>query len=155
MLPIQYEGKMLVDLQKAFTAIGMLGEQPIAIAVNKDVPVTNVAQLIELANKTKDGLFYGGTTRGGQSHLTGELFRDKAKANISFVHSAGSAVTLNDVIAGRIPMTFDALAGLSSGLQGGGIRVLAIGSSKRLPICRTYQRSRRLSPALFPADGVC
>ena len=132
-LPIQYEGRMPVNLETAFTAIGMLGEQPIAVAVNKDLPVKNVAELIEFANKTPGGIFFGGTTRGGQSHLTGELFREKSKAKIDFVHSAGAAVTLNDVIAGRIPVTFDALAGLAPGIQGGGVRVLGVGSSKRLP----------------------
>jgi len=133
MLPIQYEGRMPVNLATAFTAIGMLGEQPIAVAVNKDLPVKNVAELIEFANKEPGGIFFGGTTRGGQSHLTGELFREKSKANIAFVHSAGAVVTLNDVIAGRIPVTFDALAGLAPGIQSGGVRVLAIGSNQRVP----------------------
>ena len=31
-LPIQQGGKMPVDLQKAFVPIGMVGEQPIAVA---------------------------------------------------------------------------------------------------------------------------
>ncbi len=41
-LPIQQEGKMPVDLQKAFAPVGMVGEQPIAVAVNKDVPANSV-----------------------------------------------------------------------------------------------------------------
>src|SRR6187455_3078813 len=32
-LPIQQEGKMPIDLQKAFVAVGMVGEQPIALGV--------------------------------------------------------------------------------------------------------------------------
>ena len=100
-LPIQQAGKMPIDLQKAFVPIGMVGEQPIAVAVNKDVPVSNVKELTELANKTPNGLLFAATNRGGQSHLTGELFRSVAKANMSFVHSAGAAASLNDVIAGR------------------------------------------------------
>ena len=132
-LPIDQEGKMTVDLQKAFTPITMVGEQPIAVAVNKDVPANSVAELIALANKTKDGMLFGATNRGGQAHLTGELFRDRSKANISFVHAAGAAVTLNDVITGRIPIMFEGLAGLAPGIQGGGVRVLGIASAKRLP----------------------
>ena len=50
-LPIQQEGKMPVDLDKAFAPIGMVGEQPIALAVNKDVAAKSVAELIALANK--------------------------------------------------------------------------------------------------------
>jgi tripartite-type tricarboxylate transporter receptor subunit TctC len=132
-LPIEQEGKLPVNLATAFAPIGMVGEQPIAVAVNKDVPANDVAQLIALANKTPGGMLFGATNRGGQSHLTGELFRDSSKANISFVHAAGSAVSLNDVIAGRIPIMFEGLAGLAPGLQGGGIRPLGVASQQRLP----------------------
>lgn len=132
-LPIMQEGKMPVDLQKAFVPIGMVGEQPIAMAVNKDIPASNVAELIALINKTPNGMLFGATNRGGQSHLTGELFRARAKLNLSFVHAAGAAQSLNDTIAGRIPIVFEGLAGLAPGTQSGGIRLLGIAAPKRLP----------------------
>jgi tripartite-type tricarboxylate transporter receptor subunit TctC len=132
-LPIEQEGKLPVKLQTAFAPIGMVGEQPIALSVNKDVPAGNVAELIALANKTPDGMLFGATNRGGQSHLTGELFRERAKANISFVHAAGASVSLNDVIAGRIPIMFEGLAGLAPGIQGGGVKLLGVAARQRLP----------------------
>ncbi len=132
-LPVMQEGKMPVDLQKAFTAVGMVGEQPIGLGVNKDVAAKDAKELIDLANKTPNGLLFGATNRGGQAHLTGELFRDRSKSNISFVHAAGAAATMNDVIAGRIPIVFEGLAGMNPGLQGGGVRLLGIASQKRLP----------------------
>src|SRR5215471_16553909 len=132
-LPIHEGSRMPVDLHKAFVAVGMVGEQPIALGVQKDVKANNVAELIALANKTPDGLFFAATNRGGQSHLTGELFRERAKANISFVHSPGAAVSLNDVIAGRIPMMFEGLAGLKPGTENGAVRLLGIAAEKRLP----------------------
>ncbi len=132
-LPVMQGEKMPVDLHKSFAAIGMVGEQPIATAVNKDVKANNIAELIKLANASKDGMLFGATNRGGQAHLTGELFRDRSKANVSFVHAAGAAATMNDVIAGRIPIMFEGLAGLAPGIQGGGVRVLSVASHKRLP----------------------
>jgi tripartite-type tricarboxylate transporter receptor subunit TctC len=132
-LPIEQEGKLTLNLQTAFVPIGLVGEQPIAIAVNKDVPANSIAELITLANKTPDGMLFGATNRGGQSHLTGELFRERAKANISFVHAVGASVSLNDVIAGRIPIMFEGLAGMTPGTQGGGIRLLGVAAQKRLP----------------------
>jgi tripartite-type tricarboxylate transporter receptor subunit TctC len=132
-LPITQEGKMPVDLHKAFVPIGMIGEQPISLAVNKDVPAGNVAELIALVNKTPGGMQFAGTNRGGQSHLTGELFRERAKVNIAFVHAQGAATSLNDVIAGRIPIMFEGLAGMTPGLQAGGIRLIGVASEKRLP----------------------
>jgi tripartite-type tricarboxylate transporter receptor subunit TctC len=132
-LPVMQEGKMPFDLQKAFVPIGMVGDQPIAVAVNKDIPANNVAELIALINKTQGGMLFGATNRGGQSHLTGELFRDRAKVNLSFVHAAGAAASLNDTIAGRIPIVFEGLAGLTPGTQSGGIRLLGVAAPKRLP----------------------
>jgi tripartite-type tricarboxylate transporter receptor subunit TctC len=132
-LPITQEGKMQVDLQKAFVPIGMVGEQPIAVAVNKEIPVRNVAELIGLINKTPGGMQFAATNRGGQAHLTGELFRERAKVNITFVHAQGAATSLNDVTAGRIPIMFEGLAGLAPGLQGGGIKLLGIAAEQRLP----------------------
>jgi len=131
-LPITQKDKIPVDLQKAFVAVGMVGEQPIAVAVNKDVPANSVAELIALANKTPGGLLFAATNRGGQSHLTGELLRERGKVNMSFVHSAGAAASVNDVIAGRIPIVFEGLAGLAPGTQNGGLRLLGIASEKRL-----------------------
>ncbi len=132
-MPVDNEGKMPLDMAKSFVAIGLVGEQPIAVSVNKDVPVKTVPELIALANKTKDGLLFGATNRGGQAHLTGELFRAKSKANISFVHATGAAVSLNDIIAGRIPVMFESLAGLNPGIQSGDVRVIGVASLKRLP----------------------
>jgi tripartite-type tricarboxylate transporter receptor subunit TctC len=132
-LPIQYKGKMPVDLHKAFVPVGVLGTQPIALGVQKDVKAQTAAELIALANGTPGGMFFAATNRGGQSHLTGELFRERAPANISFVHAAGAAASLNDVIAGRIPIMFEGLAGFAPGTGSGDIRLLAIASEARLP----------------------
>jgi tripartite-type tricarboxylate transporter receptor subunit TctC len=132
-LPIQQGDKMPVDLHKAFMPVGMIGEQPIAIGVNKDVKANSVAELVKLVNSSKEGMLFAATNRGGQSHLTGELMRDKGKMNMSFVHSAGAAVSINDVIAGRIPIMFEGLAGMAPGTQGGGIRLLGVAAQKRLP----------------------
>ena len=49
------------------------------------------------------------------------------------MHAAGAAVSINDVVAGRIPIMFEGLAGLAPGLQGGAMRVLGVAAVKRLP----------------------
>ena len=152
-LPIEQEGKLPVNLQTAFAPIGMVGEQPIALSVNKDVPAGNVAELIALANKAPDGMLFGATNRGGQSHLTGELFRERAKANISFVHAAGASVSLNDVIAGRIPIMFEGLAGLAPGIQGGGVKLLGVAARQRLPNLPNLPTINETVPGVCRACG--
>ena len=132
-LPITQEGKMPFDLQKTFVPIAHAGEQPIALAVNKDVPANNVAELIALVNKTPGGMLYATSGRGGVSHLAGELLRARAKVNLSFVHSPGVATSLNDVVAGRIPISFEGIAAQRAMTESGSIRLLATAAPKRLP----------------------
>ena len=158
-LPIEQEGKMPVDLDDRVRADrhgrraadrhgrqqGCAGEQRCGA---------------DQARQHKPGgMLFGATNRGGQSHLTGELFRERAKANITFVHAAGASVSLNDVIAGRIPIMFEGLAGLAPGLQGGAIRLLGVAAPQRLPnragSARDQRnRARGCVERLDPADGA-
>ena len=132
-LPVLQPGKVPPEPEKSFVPIGMVGEQPMGVAVNKDVPVKNVAELVAYIKKQPDGILFSATNRGSQSHLTGELLRARGKLNMTFVHSEGAAKSLTDVIAGRIPLVFEGLAGLRGGIQSGGIRLLAVTSAQRLP----------------------
>lgn len=132
-LPITQKDKIPVDLHKAFIAVGMVGEQPLAVAVNKDIPANTVAELISLANKTPGGMLFAATNRGGQSHLTGELLRERGKVNMSFVHSASGVASINDVMAGRIPIMFEGLAALEGSTKSGSLRLLGVAAAKRLP----------------------
>lgn len=132
-LPITHKNKIPVDLDKAFIPVGLVGEQPLAVAVNKDVPANSVAELIALVNKTPGGMLFAATNRGGQSHLTGELLRERGKVNMSFVHSASGAASINDVIAGRIPIMFEGLAALEGSTKSGSLRLLGVAAAKRLP----------------------
>jgi tripartite-type tricarboxylate transporter receptor subunit TctC len=132
-LPVLQPGKVPAEPEKSFAAIGMVGEQPMGAAVNKDVPVKTMAELVDYIKKQPNGILFSATNRGSQSHLTGELLRAKGKLNMSFVHSEGAAKSLTDVLAGRIPLVFEGIAGLRGGIESGGIRLLAVTSAQRLP----------------------
>jgi tripartite-type tricarboxylate transporter receptor subunit TctC len=131
-LPIM-QAKLPFDLDRDFVPIGLVGEQPIAVAVTPSLPVNSLPELIELARKTPGGMFFGATNRGGQSHLTGELLRIKADVPLTFVHASGAAASINDVSTGRLPIIFEGIAGLLGALQGKLVKPLAIASATRLP----------------------
>jgi tripartite-type tricarboxylate transporter receptor subunit TctC len=131
-LPMMQE-KLPFDLDRAFVPIGLVGEQPIAVAVTPNLPVATLPELMALARKTPNGLLYGATNRGGQSHLTGELLRIKADLPLVFVHASGAAASINDVSTGRIPVMFEAIAGLAGAIQGKLVKPIAVASAQRLP----------------------
>jgi tripartite-type tricarboxylate transporter receptor subunit TctC len=132
-LPVMQEGKLPFDLNKDFVPIGLVGEQPIAVAVAPNLAVNSLPELLELIKTTPGGLLFGATNRGGQSHLTGELLRSKTGLNLTFVHAAGVASTINDVSTGRLPIVFEGIAGLAGAIQGKMVKPLAVASAKRLP----------------------
>lgn len=131
-LPIMQE-KMPVDLHKDFTPIGLVGEQPIAVAVSPSLGVSTLPELIARVKKTPGGMLFAASNRGGQAHLTGEALRARANIDLTFVHAQGTAASLPDVIAGRIPIMFEGIAGLSGAIKSGGIKVIAIAAEKRVP----------------------
>jgi tripartite-type tricarboxylate transporter receptor subunit TctC len=130
-LPVQQ--KLPFDIDKEFVPIGLVGVQPITVAVTPSLPVATLPDLIALVKKTPGGMFFGATNRGGQSHLTGELLRSRAGIELTFVHAQGLAASLNDVTAGRIPILFEAIAGVFGAIQGGSIKPIAIAAAERLP----------------------
>ena len=131
-LPIMQD-KMPIDLHRSFTPIGLIGEQPIAVSVSNALRVNTLPELIALIKKTPGGMLFGATNRGGQSHLTGELLRMRANVDLIFVHAQGAAASLADLIAGRIPVMFEGIAGVSGAMKSGSIKVIAIGAANRLP----------------------
>jgi tripartite-type tricarboxylate transporter receptor subunit TctC len=106
--------------------------QPIAVAVAPSLGPKTLSELMALIRATPGGMLFAASNRGGQSHLTGELFRVRTGLNLTFVHAAGAATSLNDVTTGRIPIMFEGIAGIGGAIQGGNLTPLAIASDKRL-----------------------
>ena len=82
--------KMPFDLHKAFVPIGLIATQPIAVSVNAQAR-HQLARRIDGADQAKRpaACYSRATNRGGQSHLTGELFARKTGLELTFVQRAG------------------------------------------------------------------
>ena len=113
-----------------FIPIGFVGEVPITITVAQSLPANSLSELVALSHAQQAGLTVAIPNRGGIPHLTAELFRSRAGANMTYVFYPGSAQALSDVISGRVPVLFEGLGGPVNGPQ---LKILAIGASARLP----------------------
>jgi tripartite-type tricarboxylate transporter receptor subunit TctC len=124
--------KLPFDVTRDLTPIGLMAEQPFFIAVAPSVGVGTLPELITLAKKRPGELLYVGGARGGMPHLAIELFRAKTGIDLTFVPHPNVPQSLQDVIAGRISMIVDGMAGLAGAIQAGSIKPLAVTSAKRL-----------------------
>ncbi len=124
--------KALASEVKDFVPVAFIGETPMAIAVSAKTPANSLGELLALAKKTAGGLNCAVSTRGGLSHLSAELLKESAKAEMTFVHYPGTAQALTDVIADRVPIVVDSISAIVGPASGGQVRILAVASPSRL-----------------------
>ena len=122
------------DPEKDFVPVALYTRIPFVLVVNPALPVNSVKDLIKYATDNPGQLSYAASGRGGMIHLAGEMFRHAAKINMTSVpHRQGGPASLNDVVAGHVPVTF-ADPGVAQGvIAGGKVRALGVTSLKRKP----------------------
>jgi tripartite-type tricarboxylate transporter receptor subunit TctC len=115
-----------------FAPITQIERGALLLAVNADVPVHSVMELIALATRRPGGLNYGSPGTGTPPHLASELFNRSANLKVVHVPYAGAPAAMLDLIAGRLTFTFGTLNVQLPQVKAGKIRALAVTSSARL-----------------------
>ncbi len=115
-----------------FAPITEIERGPLLLAVNAEVPVHSVAELIALANKKPGELNCGSPGTGTPPHLASELFSRSANLKVVHVPYAGAPAAMLDLIAGRLTFTFGTLNVQLPQVKAGKIRALAVTSPARL-----------------------
>jgi tripartite-type tricarboxylate transporter receptor subunit TctC len=117
------------DPQRDLAPIARLLVSPSILAVNNDVPVKTVAELIALARSQPGKLSYASPGTGTPQHIAGEVF--KAQAGLDIVHVPYRGANFTDVIGGRITMTFQNAGAVLATVRDGKLRGLAMTARKR------------------------
>ncbi len=121
--------KLTYDPFKDLIPVGALAEFPIILAVNAQLPVNSVKDLIALA-KTK-ALSFASAGTGSAPHLSGELFKTETGIDLVHVPYKGSAPAVVDVASGQVDMMFDGIPALLPHIKSGKLRPIAAVSIKR------------------------
>ncbi|MDO9413272.1 MAG: tripartite tricarboxylate transporter substrate binding protein [Pseudolabrys sp.] len=122
------------DPQKNLASIGIIAETPLALAVNKDIPVKSVTEFIAYAKANPGKVTYGTPGMGSTHHLAGELLKQKSGFDMLAAHYRGGGPAATDLVAGHIPAAFGTLVTLNSFAQADSVRIIAITESKRNPL---------------------
>jgi len=124
--------KLRYDPLKDFEYVSLTHTTPRVLVVHPSVPAKTVEELIALAKAQPGALTYGSAGNGSSSHLSGALFSSMADVRLLHVPYKGSAPLLNDVLAGRVSMTFDSYAVYAEHIRSGKVRALGVTSLKRM-----------------------
>jgi tripartite-type tricarboxylate transporter receptor subunit TctC len=121
------------DPLKSFAPIAPYAEGSVILVVNPALPFQTVADLVAYAKANPGKLSYGSAGTGTVPHLTAELFKSAAGVAMVHVPYRGGALSIQDVIAGNLQLTFEASSPLLPHIAGGQLRALAVLSAKRIP----------------------
>jgi tripartite-type tricarboxylate transporter receptor subunit TctC len=125
--------KVNFDSQKDFAPVSVVGTNPFVLLVNKNIPVTTVAEFVAWVKSQPTKLSYAEGSAGSMTHLSMALFLKRAGLDMSNVSYRGNAPALTDVIAGHLPTMFSNLSDALPHAQSGAIRILAVSSDARIP----------------------
>ena len=106
---------------------------PMMLVVNPKFPVKSVAELIAYGNAHPGALNFGHAGAGTLPHLVFEMFRLATKLNAVPVPYNGGAASLQALVAGEVPVTFETVPLLLPRVQSGLVRPLAVTSRTRHP----------------------
>lgn len=114
-----------------FTHLGVTVGVPLILAVNNDLPVRSVKELVEHARQNPGKLSFATSSLGSSSHLAGEQLKLMGGADILHVPYKGSAPAITDLVGGQVQMMFDSLPSIYPFVKNGRLRALAVTTPQR------------------------
>jgi tripartite-type tricarboxylate transporter receptor subunit TctC len=114
------------DPIKDFTPIGMIGGTPNVLVVEQSVPAKNFKEFLDYLHQNASQVSYGSAGQGSLTHLTMELFKQQAHAEMVHIPYRGIAPAFTDLVGGRTQAMFPGLAAALPYIRAGRIRPIAV-----------------------------
>ena len=119
------------DPAKALAPVAQLIETPIIVAVNPDLPVHSMAEVVSYAKANPGKLKWGSQGFGTAPHLLIELFKLENNVNIVHVPYRGTAPLLNGILGGEVQIVADPATTTLPHVDAGKLRPIAIAGATR------------------------
>jgi tripartite-type tricarboxylate transporter receptor subunit TctC len=126
--------KLPYDPEKDFAPITNGGSVPNMLIVHPSVPVQDVRELIAFARANPGKVAFASMGSGTTGHLSGELFKQMAGADLLHVPYKGSAPALQDLLGGQVQLMFDNMPTAIKLAQSGKVKGLALTSLQPHPL---------------------
>jgi tripartite-type tricarboxylate transporter receptor subunit TctC len=116
-----------------FTPVALVAKAPLSVAINKNLPVTDIKSLIAHAKANPGKLSFAVGSVGSGGHLATELLKRTAGLDFLIVPYKGTAPAFQDLIGGNISGFIDPILGSLQFHRAGQLRVVAVTSAARTP----------------------
>ncbi len=116
-----------------FTPVALVAKAPLSVAINKDLPITDVKSLIAHTKANPGKMNFAVGSVGSAGHLSTELLRRAGNMEYQIIPYRGTAPAMADLIGGQIQGFIDPILGSLQHHQKGLLRVVAVTSAQRVP----------------------
>jgi tripartite-type tricarboxylate transporter receptor subunit TctC len=131
MNPYMY-AKLPYDVDRDFAPISLLAIVPAIFVVHADVPAKDLREFVALAKAKPGQINYGSAGNGSAGHLAMEYLKQVTGMDLQHVPYKGTGPNVTDLIAGRTQASSAGTPPLMPHVKAGKLRVIAVGTSKRL-----------------------
>ncbi len=150
---------------KDFTPVALVAKAPLSVAINKNLPVTDIKSLMAYAKANPGKMTFAVGSIGSAGHLSTELLKRAGNLDYLIVPYKGTAPAFQDLIGGQIDGFIDPILGSLQYHKSGMLRVVAVTSAQRaaslpdvptvgetIPSYEFYSWYGLWGPAKLPAD---
>ncbi len=124
--------KLPFNPAKDFTPVVMVSYSPHVLAVNPEVKVKDVKELVAMAKAYPGKLNFAISGIGGAPQLAGIEFAQRIGVDWTYIPYKGGADAITGVIGGQAHVLFNGMLATWPHVTGGRLRALAISSAKRV-----------------------
>ena len=121
------------DPKTDFAPVSNAAILPLLAVTAFDSPIKSMAELVRKAQSKPQAIAYGSSGNGGSGHLAAELLGTVAKAKLLHAPFKGNGPALLEVMAGRVDFMFYPVTGIAENVAARRLKILAVGTAKRLP----------------------
>lgn len=121
------------SVQRDFAPVALVAQAPLSVAINKNLPVTDIKSLLAYAKANPGKMTFAVGSIGSAGHLSTELLKRAAGIEYTVVPYKGTAPAFQDLIGGQIDGFIDPILGSLQHHRAGLLRVVAVTSAKRTP----------------------
>jgi tripartite-type tricarboxylate transporter receptor subunit TctC len=121
------------EVERDFTPIALVAKAPLSVAINKDLPITDIKSLMAYAKANPGKMTFAVGSIGSAGHLSTELLKRAGNLEYLIVPYKGTAPAFNNLIGGQIDGFIDPILGSLQYYKSGMLKVVAVTSAARAP----------------------
>lgn len=150
--PAQYPN-LKYDPTKDFTPIGLTAGLPIVIVTKKDFPAKNLQEFVDYVRNNQEKVNEAHAGVGSIMHSTCTLLQSIMGTKTARVAYRGGGPALNDLVGGQVDFCCTTLIAVSSQIQAGTIKAIAVASPERADLVKDLPTTKEGGLAEFQVSA--